>query len=207
MSVELYRQHLAALLKALAWRFRIQECFYLAMEGLANKDLVDPDLAFRHPMYFSGLEVDPRVRVIVQVLNSFELVQTSCHPDPGEMEGRFNTPVYWLATVIVRSSTDLRRSLEFLMTTGLLGKVDLKYVDGIEREDVDLTQPLHPSAVESVPQLGFWLPQGGDRSVGGNNRAAVVRYQRIKTIFEQFFGKGSWGIDDLIQDTSLFMAP
>ena len=206
MSVEVYRQHLAAIVKALAWRFRIQEYFYLAMEGLANKDLVDPDLAFRHPMYFLGPEADPRVRVIVEVLQSFELVKKSGHPDPGEMEGRLDSPIWWLAAVLVRSSTDLKRSLSFLMTTGLLGKVDLKYVDGIEREDVDLTQPLHPSAVESVPQLGFWLPQGGDRSVGGNNRAAVVRYQRIKTIFEQFFGKGSWGIDDLIQDTSLFMA-
>ena len=205
MSVEVYRQHLAAIVKALAWRFRIQEYFYLAMEGLANKDLVDPDLAFRHPIYFLGPEADPRVRVIVEVLQSFELVQKSGHPDPGEMEGRFDSPIWWLATVLVRSSTDLKRSLSFLMTTGLLGKVDLKYVDGIEREDVDITQPLHPSTVESVPQIGFWLPQGGDRSAGGNNQAALVRYQRIKTIFEQFFGKGSWGIDDLIQDSSIFM--
>ena len=201
MSVEVYRQHLAAIVKALAWRFRIQEYFHLAMESLANKDLVDPDLAFRHPMYFFGPETDPRVRVIVQVLQSFELVQKCCHPDPGEMEGRFGSAVYWLATVLVRSSTDLKQSLSFLMTTGLLGKVDLKYVDDIEREDVEFSKSLHPSTVESVPQIGFWLPQSGDRSVGAR------RYQRVKTSFEQFFGNGSWGIDDLIQNSSMFKAP
>lgn len=201
MSVEVYRQHLAAIVKALAWRFRIQEYFYLAMEGLANKDLVDPDLAFRHPTYFLGPEADPRVRVIAEVLESFELVKKSGHPDPGEMEGRLDSPVWWLATVLVRSSTDLKRSLSFLMTTGLLGKVDLKHIDGIEREDVDLTQPLHPSNVEAVPQIGFWLPQSGNRSVG------VQRYHRVKASFEDFFGKGSWGIDDLIQESSMFIAP
>ena len=53
----------------------------------------------------------------------------------------------------------------------------------------------------SVPQIGFWLPQSGDRSDRGR------RYHRIKASFEQFFGKGSWGIDDLIQDSSMFIAP
>lgn len=79
---------------------------------------------------------------------------------------------------------------------GLVGKVSSKYVDDIEREDADLSKPLHPSTVESVPQIGFWLPQSGDRLPVGR------RYQKIKTSFEDFLGKGSWGIDDLIQDSS-----
>ena len=88
-------------------------------------------------------------------------LQECCHPDPGRVEGRFDSPVHWamtpdwytlyresrskyregdpggpsLATVIVRSSTNLRRTLSFLMTTGLLGKVDLEYLDSIEREE------------------------------------------------------------------------
>ena len=53
------------------------------------------------------------------------------------------------------------------MTMGLLGKVDGEYVDGIERGDVDFSKSLYSAIVESVPQVGFWLPQSGDRAVGG----------------------------------------
>ena len=136
------------------------------MEALANKDLVDFDLAFRYPMYRRATE-DLRVPVIVNILKSFEIVQECCHPDPGHMEGRFFSAVYWLATLIVRSSTDLKGTMSFLMTTGLLGKVDKEYLDEIEREDVDFSKPLHPPSMEAslLPQIGFWLPQGSDKSV------------------------------------------
>ena len=103
-SKERYQQSQAELLSALGWRFRIQELFYLVMEGLANKDLVDFDLAFRYPMY-RGVKEDLRVPVIKKILKSFEIVQECCHPDLGHMEGRFDSAVHWLATVIVRSST------------------------------------------------------------------------------------------------------
>ena len=155
---------------------------------------------------------DLRVPGIVKILKSFEVVQECCHPDPGHTEGRFFSAVHWLATVIVRSSTNLRGTLSFLMTTGLLGKVDLEYLDSIEREDVedvDFSKPLHPPVIEAslLPQIGFWLPQSSDKSVESRTCAdALGRYNRIKTSFEQFFGEGSWWIDDLIQDSLMFMA-
>ena len=159
MSKERYHQRQAEILSALRWRFRIQEYFYLVMEGLANKDLVDPDLAFKYPMY-RAVKEDLRVPVIVNILKSFEIVQECCHPDPGHMEGRFFSAVYWLATLIVRSSTDLRGTLSFLMTTGLLGKVNMEYLNSIEPEeveDVDSGKPLHPPMMEAelLPQIGF----------------------------------------------------
>ncbi len=206
ISGEIYQQLIAEVLRALAWRFRIQEYFNLAMEGLANKDLVDFDLAFKYPMYWPTNR-DPRVSIIVKILKSFEKVRECCHPDPGYMEGRLDSAVYWLATVIVRTSTDLRRTLSFLMTTGLLGKVNLEWLKTIEREDIDIGKPLHsPTMGESLPQIGFWLPQSSDSSARDRTWAALGRYHRIKTSFEQFFGEGSWGIDDLIQDSLMFMA-
>lgn len=36
--------------------------------------------------------------------------------------------------------------------------------------------------------------------------AALGRYNRIKTGFEQFFGEGEGGIDDLIENSLKFMA-
>ena len=172
------------------------------MEALANKDLVDFDLAFKYPMY-RALEENLRLPVIVNILKSFEIVQECCHPDPRHMEGRFSSAVYWLATLIVRSSTDLRGTMSFLMTTGLLGKVDREYLDEIEREDVDFSRPLHRPMMEAslLPQIGFWLPQSTDKSVESRTRAALGRYNRVKTSFEQFFGEGAWGIDDLIQES------
>ncbi|KAK0511307.1 hypothetical protein JMJ35_005880 [Cladonia borealis] len=210
ISKERYQQRQAELLSALGWRFRIQECFYLVMEGLANKDLVDFDLAPKYPMY-RGVKEDLRVPVIVKILESFEIVQECCHPDPGHMEGRFDSAVYWLATVIVRSSTNLRRTMSFLIMIGLLGKVDLEYLNSIELEeveDVDFSEPLHPPIMEEslLPQTGFWLPQSSDKSVESRTWAALGRYNRIKTSFEQFFGEGSWGIDDLIQNSLMFLA-
>ena len=59
--------------------------FYPAMEGLANEDLVDSNLAFICPMYFLGLEVDSRVRAVVGVLQIFELDQKCWHSDVGDM--------------------------------------------------------------------------------------------------------------------------
>ena len=98
------------------------------------------------------------------------------------------------------------------MTTGLLGKVNLEYLDSIEREDVedvDFSKPLHPPFTEAslLPQIGFWLPQSSDKSIESRTYGAVLgRYNRIKKSFEQLFGEGSWGIDDLIQNSLMFMA-
>ena len=97
ISKERYQQFQAELLRALRWRLRIKELFYFVMEGLANKDLVDFDLAFRYPMY-RGVTEDLKVPVIVKILEGFEIVQECCHPDPGHMEGRFFSAVHWLAT-------------------------------------------------------------------------------------------------------------
>ena len=55
------------------------------MEGLTNKDVVGPNLAFRYRMYFLGLEADARVRAIIGVLKSFELDQKCWHLDAGDM--------------------------------------------------------------------------------------------------------------------------
>ena len=207
ISKERYLQRQAEILSALGWRFRIQECFYFVMEGLANKDLVDFDLALKYPVY-RAVKEDLRVPVIVEMLKSFAIVQECCHPDPGHMEGRFFSAAYWLATVIVRSSTNLRRTMSFLITTGLLGKVDLEYLDSIEREDVDFGKPLHPPMMEAplLPQIGFWLPQSSDKSVESRTWATLGRYNRVKKCFEQFFGEGSWGFDDLIQNSLGFLA-
>ena len=98
--------------------------------------------------------------------------------------------------------------MSFLMTTGLLGKVNLEYLNSIEREDVDISKPLHPPIMEAslLPQIGFWLPQSSDKSVESRTWATLERYNRIKTSFEQFFGEGSWGIDDLIQNSLTYIA-
>lgn len=204
ISAELYQQRQAELIRALGWRFRIQEYFYLAMEGLANKDLVDFDLAFRYPMCW-GVKADSRVPIIVKLLKSLEVVHECCAPDPGDMLGRFDSVVYWLATIIVRSCSDLRRTMSYLMTTGLLGKVNIEYLKTIEHENITIGKPPQPPTTkELLPQIGFWLPQSSNMSVGGCTWGGVGRYYRVKANFEQFFGQGSWGISDFIENSLMF---
>ena len=94
------------------------------MEGLTNKDVVDSNLAFKCPMYFLGPEADAKVRAVIGVLQIFELdpKMLAFRRRRYDMEGRFSEAVYWLATVIVRGSADLRGRMEVLMTGGVVGE-------------------------------------------------------------------------------------
>ena len=72
-----------------------------------------------------------------------------------------------MATVIVRSSTDLRGTLSFLMTSGLLGNVNMEYLNSIEPEeveDVDFSEPLRPPYHGGIVVAPDWLLAPSKRS-------------------------------------------
>lgn len=135
----IYTWRIRGLIDGLRWRYRIQEPFYLMLDYLVCRDLLQPGTLQ------AGIDWDhtsPELESLVQVLGCFKIGQDCrevIHEDP---EGRFESlrdyfeaPVYWLAHVILRAATDLPSILENLNTSGLLGVFDAAKAAKINSND------------------------------------------------------------------------
>jgi hypothetical protein len=74
---------------------------------------------------------------------------------------KFYAPIYWLATVIVRSCGDFRWILDYLYTSWPLGKPRDDEMQLITKKG-QLIVNVDPKAGvgESIEQRAFWLPSG-----------------------------------------------
>ena len=121
-SDENYQARMAAQMHALRWRFRIQEPFWLALEALENNNLIEPDLLQAAVITWDTKSEE--IFEIAGILDGFEVIQQCL--DLGaevDVEGSFDSPVYWLANIIYHCSRDVNKTLAFLFKRQILGDV------------------------------------------------------------------------------------
>lgn len=194
VSEATYSARFEAQLRAMKWRFQIQDKFYLAMERLRDEGLLDPRRALRDPVNWYSLP--HRVWDIIHVLSSFALVR-ECEDSEYDLQGMFGAPVEWLALLIARTTTDFVKTVSFLKTTELLGHFvgwyDTTIVSKIIRRDISTGRT--EKRIMLPHRIGFWLPQDPSGILPfGQHRA--LRYWELKRVYEGWLGEGSWDRDE-----------
>lgn len=187
----------------LRWRYRIQESFYLAMQALASKHLLNPRF-LSYPI--DVVKASKDVAVIVKMLNAFTIVQ-SCTSTDLDLYGLFEAPVIWLAVLIYRSCADLSKTLDLLVTTRILGEFDESYANSLPAETIYFNsdalpaKPSLPLDLRWRPVIGFWLPV----CLPDDYQAFFVlwfeTYGKIENAYESCMGENSWGNSRLIKDS------
>lgn len=114
-SIPNWQEQMSRRLKAVAWRFRVQECFLDAAMVLAQQGLIEPNFrtALKEPMDVSSYRTHPSVHAVETTLRRFDkawrIVTTRCFPDEYRFRRHLASPYSytfsWLATVIARSAT------------------------------------------------------------------------------------------------------
>lgn len=212
-DLTVYQKKIADQLHGLKWRCRIQEYFWFAVEDLTNKGLLKLE---RITSPIDCNDHPGKIWEIVSDLECFDIVQQCMELEAGELEGMFQAPVIWFATLVRRCSVDVSKTLDYLSTTGLFegiglfggtglfGCLDESHIDDIDRMVQDHGGPTTDAEVSmayddwklpddgKLPAMGFWLPQTFD-DVSGFGQRWHRRYSQTVWVYEKWFGKGSWG--------------
>ncbi|KAH0539144.1 hypothetical protein FGG08_004316 [Glutinoglossum americanum] len=192
------RKHSAIeeLVRALSYRFRVQEEIFVIAKSLMHLGLLSHQALYR-PMDLS--RSTPSISSVVSSLRCFNYVADAMSPERKGLGGGFDAPVIWLATVIVRSCTDWTRILDRLVTVQRLGSLDqacaAKFTSSGPRFTINAREG---EAMEVVaPQYGIWLPHGV--SMKGFAGAFLARYCTVKETYEDIMGEGSWGDSSMLE--------
>lgn len=195
-----YGKDLAVHLDRFKWRFRIQESFFLTLQGLDGKDLISRKDCFQYPIDWR--RTSATVSRISKVLKCFEIAE-ECSSITSD-DGLFDDPVIWLAVAIARTCPDVPEAFEFLRQSGILGTFNEEEFmergmwDSFSMIDVQINPKEMACDVQTCPpQIGFWLPQNikgkGDMYPWACN--VRDRYEAMKGAYEKCYGIGSWGYD------------
>ena len=198
-----YSNSIKGQMHVLRWRYRIQESFYLAMQALANKDLLNPGF-LAYPI--DVVKATKDVAIIVAMLNAFTVVQ-SCTSTQLGLYGLFEAPVIWLAVLIYRSCSDLTKTFDLLITTRILGEFDESFANSLPAENIYFNsnplpaKPSLPFDLKWRPVIGFWLPI----YLQDDYQAFFIlwneTYGKIENSYERCMGEKSWGSSRLIKDS------
>ena len=202
-----YRKMIANQLQGLKWRCRTQEYFWFALEALMNQGLLKLErITSPIDCYDSPADVPE----IMSDLECFYIVRQCMELEARELEGMFQAPVMWFATLVRRCSVDISKTLVYLFTTGLLGGtglfgcLDESHIDDIDRRVQNHGGPTMDAEDSmayddwklpddgKLPAMGFWLPQTFD-DLGGFGQRWHRRYSQTVRVYEKWFGVGSWG--------------
>lgn len=157
--------HINYLLVGLKYRYRFQENVLGVMEELVSRGLVSM-AALDAPISTGRPEPGNSIDNVVAALKCFDDIAKVFDYQPLFEPGKeFYAPIYWLATVIVRSCGDFRRILDYLCTSWPLGKPREDEMQQITKMgqlvvNVDPEAGLGKSIKESIEQWAFWLPSG-----------------------------------------------
>ncbi|KAK4696666.1 hypothetical protein P7C71_g1305, partial [Lecanoromycetidae sp. Uapishka_2] len=204
VNLQSYTTMLGRTLKTMKWRFRIQEHFWFAVEGLADNALVnleDKQLCTRNmrweslPMWMENL---------VDMLGSFSFAK-ECGLQASERHaGFFQPPLIWLAHIIGYASPNIAAVMSYLVTTKVLGDFNREHFDTCGKLGADQWVKLWDAAPAiKYPQIGFWLPQDFNDS-NTIRREFPQRYNTLVIFYENYFGKDTWGDSSLIEASSCF---
>ena len=143
-------------LKAVAWRYRVQEHFFKAALLLAEEGLIEPDfkVALEEPINVSGYRIHPRVQDVKTALRGFGKAWRLLVTPPFKAEGElrrhlaspFPCPFYWLAAIVARSATttELSPIIKLLKDSKLLGPFE------------ELSPPLPPRPSRREIAIARW---------------------------------------------------
>lgn len=198
-----YSDSIKGQMHVLRWRYRIQESFYLAMQALAIKHLLNPGF-LAYPINVVRATKD--VAIIVAMLNAFTIVQ-SCTSTQLGLYGLFEAPVIWLAVLIYRSFSDLTKIFNLLITTRILGEFDESFANSLPAEKIHFSsdalpaKPSLPYDLKWRPVIGFWLPIYLQDDYQAFFTSFYETYGKIENAYERCMGENSWGSSHLIKDS------
>lgn len=182
------------LLKLLYWRGRQQSAVYDIYEQLCMRHFI---LGTNVILPMSLTLTSHSVQALTWLLCCFE------GPSKEEtdqlfrfQDSKFDMPLQWLATMIVRSSADIGYLLETILAMRYLGELDEeKYEEWkINCPWKDITcNPNEGACAPNLPsQFGFWLPHGVSAKTPedfiDSVRQCMGRFNRIETLFQEWFG-------------------
>jgi hypothetical protein len=147
--------------KVVWFRWKIQESFLRAAEDLIRVKLLSLDALYL-PMNLS--RPTSSVRAVMDVLEWFDIPK-SCMDYEQKLPGtQFFSPCIWLSTLIVRSCSDLAKTINRLITSRVFGELDQERMSGV-LEDYRITITINPNEgliSRDIPDAYFciWLPHG-----------------------------------------------
>ncbi|KAL8673079.1 MAG: hypothetical protein Q9168_002502 [Polycauliona sp. 1 TL-2023] len=185
-------------MQALRWRMRMQGPFFFAYIDLLDKGLLRQS-ALEKGVPFD--RADSECESLVQLLQSFTMMQEACYIGGNDHRGFFSAPVYWFANIILRAcATNVAAIIEYCMNTKILGEFDPKWLSEIEGDLkkeftlLDFGATIAPQDFSRLPAVGFWLPRSfGPDSTAKFKADFMMRYRRALQAYEDCFGAGSWG--------------
>lgn len=190
--VQDHRNDFGPLLKILYWRGRQQSAVFDVFIQLLCSNYVRADSLCRsmHTTYPSK-----SVSQLTWLLACFEGPARATQTQNFEVQDDdYLLPLRWLATIIIRSGTDIDNLLNHIMCTGYLGKVDLENIGEFYTHCGYTQFERDPEAGSSEPGLpsgfGFWLPHGvsaDPRDMVKNIRAGIKRFNHIEECFQMWF--------------------
>ncbi|KAH0557183.1 hypothetical protein GP486_005025 [Trichoglossum hirsutum] len=184
------------LVRALAYRFRVQEEIFIVAESLMYLGLLS------HRSLYLPMRLSQRTEAVATVfwaLQCFAYVEDATSFTAGEMGKYFEAAALWLATVIVRSCTDWTRILDRLVTIKRLGSLDQDRATELAVRGPRFAINPHEGEEKEIwtPQYGFWLPHGVSmRDFAGK---FFARYCAVKEAYEGVVGEGAWGDSSMLE--------
>jgi hypothetical protein len=177
---------ISSTVRALAYRFKIQEHFLVIVENLIRVGLLSIEALYK-PMDLA--RDTPSVRTVLRALQCFPLGQECMDYSPDIPGKEFEAPARWLATVIVRSCADWTQILNWFNTIRILGTPDSNHIKELLNENLQFTVNPKESESEEVksPQFGFWLPHGV--SISDFCRTWTSRYLLVVGTYERLTGR------------------
>lgn len=184
-----------SLLKTLYWRGRVQMAVFDVFSTLCSRGLVDSN-CLRPPMMF--YKVTEPVSSLAWLLSCYERPQkeSQLDPKPFKFHGdAFESPLIWLATMILRGCRDIKNTIETTTTCLFLGDLDEQASQewiqhgAVKHFQIDMNVMADESVGKS--EFGFWLPHGigmvDDDVFTDRLRSRVNIFNRIEKTFRDFF--------------------
>lgn len=179
-------------LKCLYWRGRMQNAILDTFMYLCKVDLLDME-CLRKP--FSVMAESKQVGRLTGILCCFEGSYRNERIDPGFFHyDVWHTAEAWLATMILRSTADIGKSLDYIAATRFLGQLNETQWDEWNQWDYDLHFAHNPRENVGIQgqanDFGFWLPHGlgaTPDAFAAGFKAHENRFIRIEKAFKAYF--------------------
>ena len=182
------------MLKTLYWRGRIQNAIMDTFTVLCNRGFLALE-CLQQPINFYN--VSKSVSMLAWLISCYEGPQQEKSLDPPPFtyhNDQFDAPYIWLATMILRGSTDIKKLFETVTLCQYLGGLNMVAFETWRKysEMTDFVINPNEMAAQSIGPgyFGFWLPNGiqafGDEAAQ-KFRAHINRFNRIESVFRSFF--------------------
>jgi hypothetical protein len=146
------------------FRWKIQEQFFFVAAELIYNGLISLDAVYT-PMNLS--QQTQSISTVLDALRCFSIPRSCMDYEEEVLGTHFFAPPHWLATLIVRSCSDWRRIIGYLITVPLLGELDSELMSEIVKKRPKFTvNPDEGKIGEAIcnvskpPSYAFWLPHG-----------------------------------------------